>query len=103
MYDADEDGLCHSLVDNSDILSLNKATFNEPCRDADARDNEEERLDECGVFAIPTNQLSKPQSANEELQSLAMCLQCKTTQIQPMFLICRMVCLKLGCHRSRSE
>src|SRR6218665_3703559 len=83
---ADEDELCHSLVDNSEILSVNKTTFDEPCCKADASDNEEEGLDECGVFAIPKYQLSQPRSANEELQSLTMCLQCKTTQIQSMFL-----------------
>src|SRR6218665_1050739 len=53
-----------------------------------AHSNEEEGLDECGVFAIPKYPLSQPQSANEELQSLTMCLQCKTTQIQSMFLPC---------------
>src|SRR6218665_3770018 len=61
--DVDEDNLCHSLVDNSEILSVNKATFDEPCCKADASDSEE-GLDECGVFTIPKYQLSQPQSAN---------------------------------------
>ena len=74
VVDADEDDLCHSLVDNSETLSANKATFNEPRCKADASVNEEEGLDECGVFAIPNYQLSQPRSANEELQSLTMCL-----------------------------
>src|SRR6218665_1392224 len=86
--DVDEDNLCHSLVDNSEILSVKETTFDEPCCKADASDTEEEGLDECGVFAIPKYQLSQSQSANEELQSLTMCLQCKTAQIQSMFLPC---------------
>src|SRR6218665_1296868 len=88
VVDVDEDDLCHSLVVNSEILSVNETTFDEPCCKADASDTEEEGLDECGVFAIPKYPLSKSQSANEELQSLTMCLQCKTTQIQSMFLPC---------------
>ena len=86
VIDADEDDLCHSLVDNSEILSVNKTTFDEPRCKAAASDTEEEGLDECGVFAIPKYQLPQSRSANEELQSLTMCLQCKTAQIQNMFL-----------------
>src|SRR6218665_3393784 len=43
-------------TDNTDITltSPNKATFDEPCCKADASDDEEEGLNECGVFAIPT-------------------------------------------------
>src|SRR6218665_2958100 len=62
VIDVDEDNLCYSLVDNSEILSVNEATFDEPCCKADASDNEKEGLDECGVFAIAKYQLSQPQS-----------------------------------------
>src|SRR6218665_1306555 len=68
-----------------------------------AHSNEEEGLDECGVFAIPKYQLSQPQSANEELQSLTMCLQCKTTQIQSMFLPCHHIIQCESCANSTLE
>ena len=55
--DDDDDDMCHSLVDKSEIVSVNKATFDEPCCKADTSDNEEEGLDECGVFSIPKYQL----------------------------------------------
>ena len=58
VIDVDEDNLCQSLVDNSEILSVNETTFDESCCKADASDTEEEGLDECGVFAIPKYQLS---------------------------------------------
>src|SRR6218665_3492120 len=103
MIDADDDDMCHSLIDNSEIVSVNKATFNEPCCKDDAIDNEEEGLDECGVFAIPKYQLSQPRSANEELQSLTMCLQCKTTQIQSMFLPCHHIIHCETCANSTME
>lgn len=103
VVDVDEDNLCHSLVDNSEILSVNETTFDEPCCKADASDTEEEGLDECGVFAIPKYQLSQPQSANEELQSLTMCLQCKTTQIQSMFLPCHHIIQCESCANSTLE
>src|SRR6218665_1387483 len=95
--------LCQSLVDNSEILSVNETTFNESCCKADASDTEEEGLDECGVFAIPKYQLSQPQSAIEELQSLTMCLQCKTTQIQSMFLPCHHIIQCESCTNSTLE
>src|SRR6218665_940314 len=104
VIDADEDDLCHSLFDNSESLSVNKATFDEPCCKAYASDSEEEEgLDECGVFAIPKYQLSQPQSANEELQSLTMCLQCKTAQIQSMFLPCHHIIHCESCANSTLE
>src|SRR6218665_1362996 len=103
VIDVDEDNLCHSLADNSETLSANKATFNEPRCKADASDNEEEGLYECGVFAIPKYQLSQPRSANEELQSLTMCLQCKTTQIQSMFLPCHHIIQCESCANSTLE
>src|SRR6218665_3292600 len=68
-----------------------------------AHSNQEEGLDECGVFAIPKYQLSRPQSANEELQSLTMCLQCKTTQIQSMFLPCHHIIQCESCANSTLE
>src|SRR6218665_952413 len=68
-----------------------------------AHSNEEEGLDECGVFAIPKYQLSQPQSANEELQSLTMCLQCKTIQIQSMFLPCHHIIQCESCANSTLE
>src|SRR6218665_3341041 len=103
MIDADEDDLCHSRVENSKILSVNKAIFDEPCCKADASDNEEEGLDECGVFAIPKYQLSQTQSANDELQSLTICLQCKTAQIQSMFLPCHHIIHCESCVNSTLE
>src|SRR6218665_2428754 len=101
--DADEDDLCNSLVGNSETLSANKATFNKPRCKADPSDNEEDGLDVCGVFAIPKYQLSQPRSANEELQSLTMCLQCKTTQIQSMFLPCHHIIQCESCANSTLE
>src|SRR6218665_338500 len=102
VIDADEDDLCHSLVANSEILSENKTTFDEPCCKAAASDIEE-GLNEFGVFAIPKYQLFQSRSANEELQSLTMCLQCKTAQIQNMFRPCHHIIHCESCANSTLE
>src|SRR6218665_2231818 len=103
VVDVDEDNLCHSLVENSEILSVNETTFDEPCCKADATDTAEEGLDDgCGL-PIQKYHPSQPQSANEELQSLTVCLQCKTTQIQSMFLPCHHIIQCESCANSTLE
>lgn len=65
--------------------------------DADCGYEGDDGFDVCGAFPNHSYQVSRFHTMNEKLQALAMCVLCRTTQMQSMLLPCRHITLCESC------